>query len=51
MGEAAAGLVWFTKSAPMLATIVATLVTAFVGAVREGANGCTIVLRVKISLI
>jgi hypothetical protein len=34
MGEADAGLVWFTKSALMLATIVATTVTAFLGTVR-----------------
>ncbi len=36
MGEAAAGLVFVTKSALMLATIVATTVTAFVGTVSEG---------------
>ena len=36
MGEAAAGLVLVTKSALMLATIVATAVTAFVGTVRDG---------------
>ena len=36
MGEAAVGLVLVTKSALMLATIVATAVTVFVGTVREG---------------
>ena len=34
MGEAAVGLVCFTKSALMLATIVNTTVPAFLGAVR-----------------
>ena len=42
MGEAFAGLMCFTKSALMLATIVATTVTAFLGTVRGGANGCTL---------
>jgi len=37
IGEAAAGLVWFTKSAPMLATIVAPTVTTFLGTVRRRA--------------
>jgi hypothetical protein len=37
LGEAAAGLVSFTKSALMLATIVATTVTALLGAERRWA--------------
>jgi len=42
MGEAVAGLVCFTKSALMLATIVATPVTALFGDCTRGGNGCTL---------
>ena len=38
MGEIVAGLVWFTKSARTLATIVASTVTVFLGAVNGRAK-------------
>ena len=47
MGEVVAGLVWFTKSARMLATIVASTVTVFLGAVRGRAMGAQFFKELK----
>jgi hypothetical protein len=47
MGEVVVGLVWFTKSARTLATIVASTVTVFLGAVRGRAMGAQFFKELK----